>query len=72
MAIRTSTQTTVLKADGFGGVFTSADAGTAQFTVVRALGGTVVISIHAGGQMYAAKGDSVTCNGTYSYSEVAL
>lgn len=72
MPIRTSAQTTIVSSDN-GAKFASADGAAATFIVDPADGGSnITISVHAAGVMYASKGDSVTCNGIYTFTQVAL
>lgn len=70
MPIRTSTETLV--AGSYGAKCASADGGNATFTITP-LGGTAqTIVVHAGGVVYADPKSTVSCNGTWSYTEVAL
>lgn len=70
MPIRTNSETLV--AGSYGAKCVSADGGSAVFTITPAGGAPVQITVHAGGVVYADGGSTVGCNGTWSYTEVAL
>lgn len=68
MAIKTSTETVTVSARV--GKATTAAAGQTTFTTIRAIDGVTVVQQSA--EIYPVRGDVVSANTTWSYTDVAI